>query len=445
MEARNADRRRLPAARDASVGAVVAGSGAAGAPNERETVQARSATGFDGDAIVDEARGLLDRIGAAASVAVRRAAPEPDGRGVHRQVVPASLLELVRPSLRGNLDPPEAGSPPPGVQVRTDELGARVLTINIHGGVRGDLSERRAGDEDIAQLRDVARYVNSVDPDVVLVQELRNHPLLTWPGRVAEQASVISHLIEADDMVFTPAFREFDGTQEGTAIYTRNGYTIEHAVNIELPDGDATQERGAGIAKVLAPDGTDYTVVGTHLAHKSTDGASRTRQLDEISDVLRDLERDGSFTYRERDGGRQGTTSGFPTERIVLGGDLNSLQDNHDGARNSPDEILGDAGLVHTNDQLREHDDPRVRMELPGAEQRTSTRRRIDHVYTRGLEVRDATVTEIPAHELPTGTRVSDHRGIVVDLGAVQRRGHGAHVPPSTGRLTASVSTGDPT
>jgi endonuclease/exonuclease/phosphatase family metal-dependent hydrolase len=387
--------------------------------------RAGARTAFDPGAVDDHARGILDLIGAAVRRSVVGPAPTHDGRGVHRDVVPKAMLEFARPSLRGKLDAPEAGTPPPGVELRTDDSGARILTINIHGGAPGDMHDRTAGDEDIAQLRDVARYVNSVDPDVVLVQELRNHPLLTWPGRVAEQASVLHHLFEADDMVFTPAFREFDGTQEGTAIYTRNGYEIERAVNIELPDGDATQERGAGIARVVAPDGTDYTVVGTHLAHKSTDGPSRAKQLDVISDVLRDLRAGGSeagsFEYRERDGGRSRTASGFPTERIVLGGDLNSLQDNADGVRNSPDEILGDAGLVHVNTQLRTSDDPAVRANLPGAEQRTSTKRRIDHVYTHGLEVRDATVAEIPAHDLPEGTRVSDHRGVVVDLGRVER------------------------
>lgn len=404
-----------------SVGAAAAGVGAAAAPRADDARTRSSDTAFDDDAIVDDARGLLDRIGRAAQGAMGAPRSTGDGRGVHRHVVPKELLELVRPSLRSQLDPPAAGSPPPGVEVRTDASGARVVTINIHGGVPGDMKDRNAGDEDIAQLRDVARYVNSVDADVVLVQELRNHPLLTWPGRVAEQASVLSHLMDADDMVFTPAFREFDGTQEGTAIYTRNGYSIEHAVNVELPDGDATQERGAGIAKVVAPDGTDYTVVGTHLAHKSTDEASRTKQLDAISDVLRALQRDGSFTYRDRERGSTQTASGFPTGRIVLGGDLNTHQDNADGVRNSPDEILGDAGLVHTNTQLRESDDPAIRAQFPGAEQRTSTLRRIDHVYTRGLDVRDATVAEVPAHELPAGTRVSDHRGIVVDLGRVER------------------------
>ncbi len=366
----------------------------------------------------DDAREMLDRIGEA--VRRRAIAPAaratPDGPGVHRNVVPKDLLELVRPSVRGKLDPPEAGTPPPGVTMRTDASGARVLTINIHGGTPGDLKDRKAGDEDIAQLRDVARYVNSVDPDVVLVQELRNHPLVTWPGRVAEQASVLYHLMEADDMVFTPAFREFDGTHEGTAIYTRNGYEIERAVNIELPDGDQTQERGAGIAKVVAPDGSDYTFVGTHLAHLKGDDAARARQLDTIADVLADLRRGGDFSYRDRDGGREQTATGFPTERIVLGGDLNALQDNADGVRNSPDEILGDVGLVHTNTQLRESDDPAVRANLELAEQRTSTKRRIDHVYTSGIGVVDATVAEAPRHELPEGRTVTDHRGIVVDL-----------------------------
>lgn len=397
------------------------GKGAAAAPSEQETIQARPDTGFDPGTAAHDARGLLDRIGAAARESMRGPASGRDGRGVHREVVPKELLELVRPSLRGRLDPPAAGAPPKGVTVRTDQTGTRVLTINIHGGVRGDLHDRAAGDEDIDQLRDVARYVNSVDPDVVLVQEVVNHPLLTWPGRVAEQASVLSHLIEADDMVFTPAFRQFDGTQEGTAMFTRNGYSIEHAVNMELPDGEATQERGAGVAKVVAPDGTDYTVVGTHLAHKSGDDASRALQLDEISDALRDLERDGSFAYRERDGGRERIASGFPTGRIVLGGDLNSLQDNADRIRNSPDEILGDAGLVHVIDQLRASDDPAVRTQVPMADQRTSARRRIDHVYTRGLDVRDATVAAVRPHELPSDAQVTDHRGVVVDLGRVER------------------------
>lgn len=420
MDVVNPDLRPLPG----SSGRVEAGAFAP--PASDMAIPYPGATQYVPEAVVIPVPGLLDQIEASAharsvanldAIAIDRSARHPlDGRGVVRRILPRTMLENSRPELRGKLAPPAPGPLPPGVEVRTTDSGARVVTINIHGGVPANKPNRRPADEDIAQLRDVARYVNSIDADVVLVQEVVNHPLMTWPNRVAEQASVLAHLIGADDMAFTPAFESFDGTREGTAIYTRNGFDLSHAVNIRLPDGVATQERGAGIAKVVAPDGTAFTVVNTHLAHLADNALARSRQLATISKALVDMRDGGDFTYTERLGGKRATAKEFVADRIVLGGDLNASQSNRDDAKNSPDEILHDAGLVHVNTLLRTSPDPDVRAKLPDANRPTAGDRRIDHLYSSGFAAHDATVAKVPSHHLPKKVPVTDHNGVIADL-----------------------------
>ncbi|MCB0879217.1 MAG: hypothetical protein KDC46_09595 [Thermoleophilia bacterium] len=318
-----------------------------------------------------------------------------DGPGVIRKIMPKDQLEK-NPKLRGKLDPPTGGKPPKGVKVHTRADGTRVLTVNLHGGAPAGKSPTQG--QDIRALRDVARYVNAVNPDVVMVQELDDVP----NGNIPHESSVFAHLIGATDMAFTPGNGATHGLAKDSGMYTRNGYTIDHAVNVDLPDTAGLGERSAGVAAVVPPDGgAAFTVVATHLSHKPgvTASKSRKEQMQEIARVVKSIEEHGSFTYSVPGMSKQLTATGFPTDRIMLGGDLNTTQGGRNGGIDSADRLLGAAGLRHANDLYGTGN------VHPG----------IDHIYAYGFGATSSAKFEFAANELPSG-RPTDHPGYVTDL-----------------------------
>ena len=222
--------------------------------------------------------------------------------GVVRGLAPLNQLEGDA-RLLGRLTPPTDGALPAGLAMRTEANGTRVLTINLHMGVPGDQPLRPAN-ERIEALRDVARHVNALDPDVVLTQELRNRPRVPGKDGITDMVSSFGHLIKAGDVAFTPAVVgdpiAGDLQHYGTAIYTRNGFTIEQAANVALPNADGQEARSAGIAAVRAPDARpSFTVVSTHLAYRTVeDAALRDAQLlaGVAASMLDDIRATGSFS-----------------------------------------------------------------------------------------------------------------------------------------------------
>ncbi len=316
-----------------------------------------------------------------------------DGPGVARKIIAKDKLEQ-DPKLRGKLDPPTGGKPPKGVKVRTKADGTRMLTINIHGGAPAGKSTSQG--RDIRAVRDVARYINAVDPDVITVQEIND----SKGSNVPHLTSVLAHLIKADDMAFHPG-NGMGKDPKGTATYTRNGYTIDHAVNVDLPDKGDPARRSAGIVQVLPPQGEAFTVVSTHLSHMPGTAAStrRRNQMQEIARVVDSIRDNGAFTYRAPGGAGQQRATGFASDRILLGGDLNTTMNGREAGIDPANRLLGAAGLRNVYALNGE------RGSRPG----------IDHIYAHGFQASGNVKFDLAAHELPGG-RPTDHPGYVVDL-----------------------------
>lgn len=325
-------------------------------------------------------------------------APAPsgiaDGPGVYSRIIPKDRLEQ-DPKLRGTLDPPTGGKPPKGVKVRTRADGTRMLTINVHGGAPAGRSPSQG--RDIRAIRDVARYVNAVDPDVISVQEISDEK----GSAIPHLTSVFAHLIGADDMAFTPGDGA-KGRRTGTATYTRNGYTIDHTVNLDLPDAGDPARRSAGVSQVIPPNGGEaFTVVSAHLSHMPGVAASRRRrdQLQEIARVVDAVRQGGAFDYKAagEDGRRHAT--GFASGRVMLGGDLNTPMQGREAGIDRANELLAAAGLRNVYQLAGEN----------------GSRPGIDHVYAYGFQARGNVKFEVQAQEL-AGGRPTDHPGYVVDL-----------------------------
>lgn len=330
-----------------------------------------------------------------------QSAPQ-DGPGVVRTVVSRAKLEQ-DPQLRGQLDPPKGGTPPKGVTVHRDGSGARVLTINIHAATPAG-KERGPKGEDMRALRDVAAYVNSIDPDVVMVQEMHDRKFSPGTKGIGPMSSVMAHLISASDMAFTPG--KFGRKTAGTAIYTRNGHTIDRAANVNLPELSEDAKRSAGVAAIRPPDGRPaFSLISTHMSNDPalTGSKRRQAQLKEIQRIATAIQRTGSFSYRTGNGTRT-TLSGLPKGRLVVGGDLNTTEQ---GRRSidSADHYLNQAGLRHANDLLTRG----------GTRNKAALGHRIDHIYAKGYRATSVALAEVGKREYRAGA-ATDHPGYVTDL-----------------------------
>ena len=351
-------------------------------------------------------------------VSTGKSAVPSDGPHVIRTVTP--LGELLKDArLAGRMEVPPGDALPPGVVPRTPGQGLRFLSLNIHMFVPNEIPLPPAN-ERLEALRDIARYINSVDPDVVILQEVRFRPYREGQEGLGDSLSTLAHLVRAADVAFTPAV-EFDPLTRwhkfyGTAIVTRNAHRIERAVNALLPNaGPEIEPRGVGIAAVVPPRGKPFTVFSTHLAHRAEEDAPlRAQQLAEVARIAEELRTRGTFHYEASLGGGAQEARDFPREALIVGGDLNQTQAPSDAALSGP-------GLTHVNGLLAATGPEGVKraraaevftclVQTP----RFSRQDRIDHVYAHGLAVRDVAVVDAVPRELEV--LATDHKGVIVDF-----------------------------
>lgn len=350
-----------------------------------------------------------------------------DGPSVFREIVPATVLEQ-DPRLRGKLTPPKDAAPPEGVQIHKNADGLSVLTVNIRMGVSGERSFDPSN-ESISALRDIARYINAVDPDVVMLQEVRGRSGEPGQTGLPSPTSILFHLVEGTDFAFTPAKESAPGEGNeryyGTAVCTRNGFTLEAAVNAALPNPEPEkEERSVGVVVVRSPveNAKPVTVLSTHLhniemvdyvaTRPEKDQAIRDAQLTAIANIVEQLRRDGSFSYRDALTKERLRATGFPGGQLIVGGDLNQKQ-------SETDRVFGAWGLTHASDVLLASDDP-SRIERGESSSKAFTAEfglggvphRIDHLYESGMNVVDVAVSSVPTVEFEGPTR--SNNGVII-------------------------------
>lgn len=315
------------------------------------------------------------------------------------------------PQLRDALGAVAATKPPPGVTV-SHQGSARVVTINLQGGVPYDPADEAATEgagrdkESIQALRDVAAYIKSIDADVVMVNEIRQSSQQGRAG-IPRQADVLYHLLGADSVAFAPTYapgasKKFGGdTTVGNAVFTRNGYSIDKAVvadlqNSDVVDKDTPNERvvsyqnnNAVIASIATPSGEQLTAISTHLSpvglaasdgerYPEVSAGIRGKQLARLRQIIAAIESGGSFDYRTSVTNTTGTASGFGRDAVLVGGDFN--------ARSSTvEQAWTGAGLVNGWSQI----DPATAAQH-GAQLTTSLHHEhsnsppIDHIFIAG-------------------------------------------------------------
>ncbi|MCW2974296.1 MAG: endonuclease/exonuclease/phosphatase [Thermoleophilia bacterium] len=202
-----------------------------------------------------------------------------------------------------------------GISNSQDVAQPRVLTINVKGFQLSD-----GGEVDDRALDAIERYIERVDPDVVLFQELDRG---TTRAHGRDELAEIARRIDGTDSAFARALVH-QGGDYGVGIVTRHGAAIDDAANgvnathrIELPTSTKTgadhEQRVALVAPVTLANGSRFTVATTHV---STKQPGRAEQLGAIDDIADDII-----------GGAGNTAAHLPDDlptTLVLGGDFNA-------------------------------------------------------------------------------------------------------------------------
>lgn len=335
------------------------------------------------------------------------------GSSVMRQSQSIAQLEAADPRLAGKLDRAPVGEAPASMALRQAGDGTRILTINIHQSVpKGH--QLNVTNQDIRALRDVAAYVNAIDPDIVAVQEI--HDQAPNGSGVPRQASVLKHLLDADAMAYTPAIgAEASGDPSrtyGNAIYTRNGFDIVQAHNVDLPNGDSHEfeDRSMGLAVVRTPKGTNLLVANAHLTDRADRAAIRERQLSRIIDAAREVRSTGELAYRDALTDADLRATSLPKDApLIVTGDLNSRRVPHQPEEQGfqgPDAMLStNLGLQHANDAGSTVAQNRGLFIVRAA---------VDHIYaSRSVAPQWYFMSEVPNRELPRDTYADGTKTII--------------------------------
>ncbi|MCW2956802.1 MAG: hypothetical protein JWO69_1671 [Thermoleophilia bacterium] len=369
----------------------------------------------------------------------RASASVLDSADVIRRIVPKSVLEM-DPRLAGHLEVSTGGKVPKGVTVRTLDDGTSVVTANVRMLASADKPLNDAANESIEIAREIGAFIVAMNPDVVFMQELRSRPMAAAfrNGGLPEAPSIMAHLMGATDMAFTPAVHQdpFSSLHEfyGTAVYTRNGYSIGKAINGALPTSTSDVERrSVALVEVKQPGlhGDTFSMLETHTASeertgrlvnagittgvakaKKTDQALRDAQVGAMGVMADDLYNGRPFTVQTALNDNPVPVEGYPSGAVVFGGDINQKQV-------FTDDVLRHADLRHVNDSLAELSSTtpeklkQIRrgtaVDLWGADHR------IDHIYERGMQVESVDVVDVPRNEL-LKVDTTDHRFVRATL-----------------------------
>jgi endonuclease/exonuclease/phosphatase family metal-dependent hydrolase len=238
--------------------------------------------------------------------------------------------------------------------------GISLLTINLWG-TNGPADRR---------MSDLADHLAARGPDVVVMQEVAGTGTSTQAHRIAAAAGY-----EVLSSVRTGITRG-----EGLAVIARvEGRDLGL---VDLPSSVEDHPRGLQLVDVTVPAGEHVRIGNTHLAWRLDHTDLRTTQADAVLAAV---------------------AGNGPT---VVAGDLNDVPGS------PPLDRFDAAGFVDAYGATNEAEGWTFHPDNPFVTQRELTRRRIDHVLVRGLEVLDSAIV-LDGEDGPV---VSDHHGVRAEL-----------------------------
>jgi endonuclease/exonuclease/phosphatase family metal-dependent hydrolase len=148
----------------------------------------------------------------------------------------------------------------------------RVLSFNIFHG------ETMKGDFDLDLI---ASVINSVDPDLVALQEVDFYTRRAKNMDLASELGLRTNLAPLFGMAMP-----FDGGEYGEGILSRSSFSSTR--NHALPSGEGKEPRAALEARVVLKSGDTIAFVGTHFDH--TGEVDRINQADRVREILADID-----------------------------------------------------------------------------------------------------------------------------------------------------------
>lgn len=146
----------------------------------------------------------------------------------------------------------------------------KIISFNIHAGYD-------------APIADIAAFIKEQDPDIVALQEVEyytNRTGANTPRSINNNINMLNELAYLTGMhgMFYVTLEKCYGGKFGNAILSKHSF--DETRRIMLPCAAGTEQRNAAIADIKLPDGTEFSIVDTHIDMSKLDnGMSQIKEV----------------------------------------------------------------------------------------------------------------------------------------------------------------------
>lgn len=149
----------------------------------------------------------------------------------------------------------------------------KIMSFNIHTGYD-------------APMADIAAFIKAQDPDIVALQEVEyytNRSGANKPRTINNNINMLNELaaLTGYQGMFYVTLESCYGGKFGNAILSK--YSFDETRRIMLPCAAGTEQRCAAIADITLPDGTEVSIVDTHLDMSNLDNGMA--QIKEVARI----------------------------------------------------------------------------------------------------------------------------------------------------------------
>ena len=137
-----------------------------------------------------------------------------------------------------------------------------------------------------SRLADIATIINTQNPDIVALQEVEyytNRTGANTPRPINNNINMLNELAYLTGMhgMFYVTLEKCYGGKFGNAILSKHSF--DETRRIMLPCAAGTEQRNAAIADIKLPDGTEFSIVDTHIDMSKLDnGMSQIKEVNRI-------------------------------------------------------------------------------------------------------------------------------------------------------------------
>lgn len=149
----------------------------------------------------------------------------------------------------------------------------KVMSFNIHAGYDAPIAE-------------IAAFIKEQDPDIVALQEVEyytNRTGANTPRPINNNINMLNELAYLTGMhgMFYVTLEKCYGGKFGNAILSKHSF--DETRRIMLPCAAGTEQRCAAIAKIALSDGSEVSIIDTHIDMSQLDnGMAQIKEVNRI-------------------------------------------------------------------------------------------------------------------------------------------------------------------